>query len=84
MNTGADATTVTVTYYDTATRTQVGTPFTSGSLAPNAFLGVYQLLAGPTRWQPRHRCGDRLEHRRPVCCDLQRSSSTTFMCYDGQ
>jgi hypothetical protein len=45
MNTGSAPTTVTVTYYDTVTGTQVGTPQTS-TLAANAFWGLYQPSGG--------------------------------------
>jgi hypothetical protein len=41
MNTGAVATTVTVTYHDTSTGASLGTPQTK-SLPPNAFRGLYQ------------------------------------------
>jgi len=45
MNTGTAATTVTVSYFDTATGVQVGTP-QSLSLQPNAFWGLYQPNGG--------------------------------------
>jgi hypothetical protein len=84
MNTGTTATAVTVTYYDTATGAQVGTPFTTGSLAPNAFLGVYQ----PTAGLPAGRratavvTGSSVDAQFAVICN--ESNSTTFMSYDGQ
>jgi hypothetical protein len=84
MNTGAGATTVTVTYYDTATGAQVGTPFTSGILAPNAFLGVYQPTAGLPAGSRATAVvtGSSVNAQFAVICN--ESSPTTFMSYDGQ
>src|SRR5450759_346148 len=84
MNTGAAATSVTVTYYDTVTGAQVGTPFTSASLAPNAFLGVYQPSAGlPAGTRATAVVtGASVDAQFALICN--ESSSTTFMSYDGQ
>ena len=45
MNTGASATTVTVTYYDTATGS-AGRHARDLALQPNAFWGLYQPAGG--------------------------------------
>ena len=84
MNTGAAATSVTVTYYDTVTGAQVGTPFTSASLAPNAFLGVYQPSAGlPAGTRATAVVtGSSVDAQFALICN--ESNSTTFMSYDGQ
>lgn len=84
MNTGAGATTVTVTYYDTATGAQVGTPFTSGILAPDAFLGVYQPTAGLPAGSRATAVvtGSSVNAQFAVICN--ESSPTTFMSYDAQ
>ncbi|HEY8744322.1 MAG TPA: hypothetical protein VIU62_14595, partial [Chloroflexota bacterium] len=84
MNTGTVATTVTITYYDAATGTPVGTPFTSASLAPNAFLGVYQPTAGLPAGSRATAVvtGSSVDAQFAVICN--ESSATTFMSYNGQ
>jgi len=47
MNTGSTATTVTVTYYDTLSEAQVGTPDIQ-TVQPNAFWGLFQPSGGLT------------------------------------
>ena len=81
MNTGATATTVTVTYYDAATGAVVGTP-QAQLLQPNAYWGVYQ----PTGGLPG---GSRASvliaapgGQLAVICN--ESSATSFMSYTAQ
>ena len=84
MNTGGAATTVTVSYYDTVTGAPLGTPFTSASLAPNAFLAVYQPTAGLPAGSRATAVvtGSSVDAQFALICN--ESSSTTFMSYDGQ
>jgi len=84
MNTGATAASVTVTYYDTATGAQVGTTFSTASLAPNAFLAVYQPAAGlpPGTRATAVVTGSNVDAQFAVICN--ESNATTFMSYNGQ
>lgn len=83
INTGATSTTITVNYYDTATGTPVGTPFSS-PLAPNAFLGVYQPAAGlpPGTRATAVVSGSSLDAQFALICNERNPS--TFMSYNGQ
>ena len=81
MNTGATATTVTVTYYDTATGAMIGAP-QSLSLQPNAFWGLYQPAGGLPG-------GDRASavvtttSGGQVAVICNESNATSFMSYSG-
>jgi hypothetical protein len=82
MNTGTTSTTVTVTYYDTATGAAVGAPQTQ-TLAPHAFWGLYQPLGGlPSGTRATAVVTTSSGGQVAVICN--ESSSTTFMSYDGQ
>jgi len=81
MNTGSAATTVTVTYFDTASGAAVGTPDTT-TLQPNAFWGLYQPAAGLP-------AGDRASavvttsSGGQVAVICNESNATSFMSYSG-
>jgi alpha-tubulin suppressor-like RCC1 family protein len=82
MNTGTGSTTVTVTYYNTATGAAVGTPQTL-TLAPHAFWGLYQ----PTGGLPsgtRATAVITTSSGGQVAAICNESSATTFMSYDAQ
>ncbi len=84
MNTGSASTTVTVTYYNAATGLVVGTGHTS-TLAPKAFLGIYQpdVTSGlPTG--SRATAVVTTSTGGQVAVITNESSATTFMSYDGQ
>jgi len=81
MNTGSAATTVTVTYFDTATGTTVGSP-QSQVVQPNAYWGLYQpaggLPSGASASAVVTTTGQ------PVAVICNESNATTFMSYGGQ
>src|SRR5450759_618508 len=82
MNTGTTYTTVTVTYYDTATGAAIGAPQMQ-TVAPQAFWGLYQ----PTGGMPGGKRGTAVittSSGGQVAVICNESSSTTFMSYDGQ
>jgi Galactose oxidase, central domain len=82
MNTGAASTTVTVTYYNTATGAAVGAPQTL-TLASHAFWGLYQ----PTGGLPsgtRATAVITTSSGGQVAAICNESNTTTFMSYDGQ
>ena len=82
MNTGTAATTVTVTYFDTVTGAQVGTPG-SMSLQPNAFWGLYQPTGGlPTGIRASAVVTTAAGGQMAAICN--ESNATTFMSYEGQ
>ena len=81
MNTASTATTVTVTYYDTVTGAQVGTPDIQ-SVQPNAFWGLYQPNGG---LPSGHRAGAVVTTTGgPVAVICNESSTSSFMSYTGQ
>ena len=81
MNTGTAATTVTVTYYDTATGAQIGTP-QSLSLQPNAFWDLYQPVGGlPNGMRASAIVTTAVGGQVAVICN--ESNATTFMSYNG-
>jgi hypothetical protein len=81
MNTGTATTTVTVTYFDTATGAPVGTP-TSKSLAPKAFWGVYQPDSGlPSGTRASAQVTTSGGTVAVICNE---SNATSFMSYGGQ
>jgi alpha-tubulin suppressor-like RCC1 family protein len=82
MNTGTTYTTVTVTYYDTATGAAIGAPQMQ-TVAPQAFWGLYQ----PTGGMPGGKRATAVittSSGGQVAVICNESSSTTFMSYDGQ
>jgi len=82
MNTGTTATTVTVTYYDTVTGAQVGTP-QSLALQPNAFWGLYQPAGGlPNGMRASAIVTTTGGGQVAVICN--ESNATSFMSYIGQ
>jgi hypothetical protein len=82
MNTGSAATMVTVTYYDTATGAQAGTP-ESQTLQPNAFWGLYQPTGGlPSGARASTTVTVPSGSQVAVVCN--ESSATSFMSYAGQ
>jgi Fibronectin type III domain len=82
MNTGTATTTVTVTYYDTAAGTPVGTAQTM-VLAANAFWGVFQPTAGlPAGSVATAVVATSTGGQVAVICN--ESNAGTFMSYDGQ
>jgi outer membrane protein assembly factor BamB len=82
MNTGTGSTTVTVTYYNTATGAAVSTPQTL-TLAPHAFWGLYQPTGGLSSGT-RATAVITTSSGGQVAAICNESSSTTFMSYDGQ
>jgi hypothetical protein len=82
MNTGSAPTTVTVTYYDTTTGAQVGTP-QSMSLQPNAFWGLYQPAGGLPNGN-RASAIVTTAAGGEVAAICNESNATTFMSYGGQ
>src|SRR5690348_1219495 len=82
MNTGASATTVTVTYYDAASGLQVGTPDIL-LLQPNAFWGLYQPAGGlPSGDRASATVTTSAGGQVAVICN--ESNSTSFMSYTAQ
>src|SRR5450759_911128 len=81
MNTGSTATTVTVTYYDTASGAAVGTP-QSLSLQPNAFWGLYQPAGGLPNGVRAGAVVTTSGGQVAVICN--ESNGTSFMSYVGQ
>ena len=82
MNTGTTFTTVTVTYYDSATGAVIGVP-QSQTLASQAFWGLYQPTGGlPGGKRATAVITTSAGGQVAVICN--ESSSTTFMSYDGQ
>jgi hypothetical protein len=82
MNTGPTGTTVTVTYYNTATGAAVGTVQTQ-TLAAHAFWGLYQPTGGlPSGTRSTAAVTTSSGGQVAVICN--ESSTTTFMSYDGQ
>jgi hypothetical protein len=81
MNTGSTATTVTVTYYDTASGAAVGTP-QSLSLQPNAFWGLYQPAGGLPNGVRAGAVVTTSGGQVAVICN--ESNATSFMSYGGQ
>jgi hypothetical protein len=80
MNAGTAATTVTVTYYDTATGAQVGLP-QSNLLQPNAFWGLFQ----PTGGLPAgSRATAVVTTAGQVAVICNESNASTFMSYLGE
>ena len=82
MNTGSSSTTVTVTYYDPGTGTQVGTP-DSLLLQPNAFWGLYQPAGGLPSGQ-RASATVTTSGGGQVAVICNESSATSFMSYTAQ
>jgi len=82
MNTGSATTTVTVTYYDTATGLQVGTAQTH-SLPPFAFWGLYQ-PAGGLPSGARAAATVTVPSGSQVAVVCNESNATSFMSYIGQ
>jgi hypothetical protein len=81
MNTGSTTTTVTITYYDTATGSAAGTP-QSLSLQPNAFWGLYQPAGGlPSGARASAVVTTSSGGQVAVICN--ESNTTTFMSYSG-
>jgi Fibronectin type III domain len=80
MNTGSTATTVTVTYYDTASGAAVGTP-QSLSLQPNAFWGLYQPAGGLPNGVRAGAVVTTSGGQVGVICN--ESNATSFMSYSG-
>jgi hypothetical protein len=81
MNTGTAATMVTVTYYDTITGVQVGTP-QSLTLQPNAFWGLYQPTGGlPSGMRASAVVTTAAGGQVAVICN--ESNATSFMSYTG-
>jgi streptogramin lyase len=81
MNTGSTATTVTVTYYDTASGAAVGTP-QSQSLQSNAFWGLYQPAGGLPNGVRASAVVTTSGGQVAVICN--ESNATSFMSYGGQ
>jgi hypothetical protein len=81
MNTGTGATTVTVTYFDAATGSPLGTS-QSQLLAPNAFWGLYQ----PTGGLPAgsHASAEVTTSGGTVAVIGNESNATSFMSYNAQ
>ena len=75
------ATTVTVTYYDTASGAAVGTP-QSLSLQPNAFWGLYQPAGGLPNGVRAGAVVTTSGGQVAVICN--ESNGTSFMSYVGQ
>jgi hypothetical protein len=82
MNTGSASTTVTVTYYDTATGAQLGSPV-SQALAADAFWGLYQPSGGLAAGQ-RASAVVTTASGGQVAVVCNESNATTFMSYSGQ
>jgi len=82
MNTGSTATTVTVTYYDTASGAAIGTP-QSLSLQPNAYWGLYQPLGGLVGGA-RASAVVTTAAGGQVAVICNESNATSFMSYIGQ
>jgi len=83
MNTGAAATSVTVTYYDAATGATVGTAQTNAALQPNAFWPVYQPDAGlPSGQRATAVVSTSAGGRVAVICNERNANS--FMSYNGR
>ena len=80
MNAGTAAATVTVTYYDTATGAQVGSP-QSNLLQPNAFWGLFQ-PAGGLAAGIRATAVVTTSGQVAVICN--ESNASTFMSYLGE
>jgi len=82
MNTGTAATTITVTYYDAVTGTQVGT-LQSLSLQPNAFWGLYQPAGGlPNGMRASAVVTAAAGGQIAVICN--ETNATSFMSYEGK
>jgi hypothetical protein len=82
MNTGSAGTTVTVSYYDSATGGAIGTAQTQ-MLAPHAFWGLYQPSGGlPGMTRATAVVTTSTGGQVAVICN--ESSSSTFMSYGGQ
>ena len=82
MNTGTGSTTVTVTYFNTATGAAIGTA-QGQTLAPHAFWGLYQPTGGlPSGARATAVITTSAGGQVAVICN--ESSGTTFMSYDGQ
>jgi alpha-tubulin suppressor-like RCC1 family protein len=82
MNTSSGSTTVTVSYYDSATGSAIGTA-QSKTLAPQAFWGLYQPTGGlPAGTRATAVVTTSSGGQVAVICN--ESSSTTFMSYDAQ
>jgi photosystem II stability/assembly factor-like uncharacterized protein len=83
MNTGTAATSVTVTYYDAATGTAVGTAQTNSALQPNAFWPVYQPDAGlPVGQRATAVVTTGIGGTVAVICN--ETNAISFMSYDAQ
>ena len=82
MNTGA-MTTVTVSYFNAATGSPIGTPQVQ-SLAPNAFWGVYQPSAGLPVAGTRASALVTTSAGGQVAVICNESGATSFMSYGGQ
>jgi subtilisin family serine protease len=82
MNTGTTATAVTVTYYDSATGSTIGSP-QALSLAPHAFWGLYQPSGGLAPGS-RATAVVTTNPAGQVAVVCNESSPTTFMSYSGQ
>jgi hypothetical protein len=81
MNTGAIGSTVTVTYFDTATGAPIGTP-QSKVLPMGAFWGVYQPTGGLPAGSRASAIVTASGSTVAVICNEQ--NATSFMSYDGQ
>ena len=82
MNTGTGSTTVTVSYYDSATGAAIGIP-QAQNLARRAFWGLYQPTAGlPSGTRATAVVTTSSGGQVAVICN--ESGSTTFGSYDGQ
>jgi hypothetical protein len=82
MNTGPAATTVTVTYYDTLSGAEVGTP-QSQVLESRAFMGVYQPTGGlPDGARANAIVTTSADGQIAVICN--ESNAHSFMSYTGQ
>ncbi len=82
MNTGLATTTITVSYFDSATGASVGTPQTQ-TLAPDAFWGLYQPTGGLSGGS-RATALVTTSSGGQVAVICNESSPTSFMSYDGQ
>lgn len=81
MNTGLTPTTVTVTYYDTVSGAQVGTPDIQ-TVQPNAFWGLYQPAGGLPTGHSASAIVTTSGGAVAVICN--ESNSSSFMSYSGQ